>query len=269
MEQQLLDRLHQMRLPLDSTAVHDSINRLAEPASTWIDVFSDGAWSHASVALCCLSLDLALPLSWAMASVITLLLALYCYISYRHRKSIWASIKAMTSIEDTFFIFENLSSEFKHFLSSSRLALCLVLSTIVTLLMSELTWPIGQLIVTGLVTAAIYLSIALQNLLRFAIAHFDRQSERILFLGKITLFDLATLSVVFCPAAFVVCSLADGWVWLFVLLGLLVGVHWVRLFIYFKLTGFSILQWFLYLCTLEVLPFTIIIGIGKSIGTMY
>ncbi|MEG0163327.1 MAG: DUF4271 domain-containing protein, partial [Mucinivorans sp.] len=119
-----------------------------------------------------------------------------------------------------------------------------------------------------LTVVSFYLSIAIQDSLRLLVSRFDSSPDRILVLRKVTIFDLSIVSLVFCPLALVITTIGLSDLWLWVSLAFLIITHWVRLFLYFKFTGFSILQWFLYLCTLEVLPFTIIIGVVGHIKNL-
>ncbi|MEG2647309.1 MAG: DUF4271 domain-containing protein [Mucinivorans sp.] len=271
MEQQLLDRVHQMYLPLDTTISIDSLTTLQKPAAHWTEIFSSSGVRVPVSSLDTLPVGESLTtdsLTWATASIITCLIALYCYTIYRHNKSIVATMKAMFSLEDTFFIFENLASEFKHFLSISRLVFAVTIAVSLVVGWFDRITEIDQLWLFGAIVVSFYLSIAIQDSLRLLVSRFDSSPDRILVLRKVTIFDLSIVSLVFCPLALVITTIGLSDLWLWVSLAFLIITHWVRLFLYFKFTGFSILQWFLYLCTLEVLPFTIIIGVVGHIKNL-
>lgn len=267
MDPNIIDQIREARFPLDTTIRGDSVlHTLQHRAGSYQEIFSQGSEYMATQGVA--QIDSAPHISWSIALALTVLLCLYCWMIYRYRKPIVACLKALFSLEDAFFIFENTPTEFKHFLSTSRSLLLFSVSIVTVGSSMDSQGGFGQLAMIAAVMAYLYVSILLQNLLRTVVSRFDSAAERIGILRSLTLLDLSTMSVVFAPLALLSVSVGGMWVVVWSVLVVLVLVHWLRLFFYFKLTGFSILQWILYLCTLEVLPFTILLNVIGHIESL-
>lgn len=273
MDETLLERIGRSDFPLDTTIRADSLTLIDHRAVDCDKLFS--ASSRLVTQSPTAEVEQSLhAISWGLAVCLVILLMLYCYVIYRYRKPIGASIKAIFSLEDTFFIFENLSLEFKRFLYTAQLMVLLSLAVVVAGVLSgsisigATSAGEGDLAVVGAILVYLYVSTLIQNAMRYVVSRFDSLSERLTMLRSLTLFDTAVISIAFTPLALIIAAVAQYWVVVWVVLGLLLVMHWIRLFIYFKFTGFSILQWFLYLCTLEVLPFTLLLSVASHYGSL-
>lgn len=278
MDQALLDQLHAARFPLPMADSVDSLSgdfyRLAPGGEFFFSEQAqrEGGSSVPPVAQRWLDHSIGAD-DWGVSLLTLGILLLYCWLAYRYRKAIATSLKAALSLEDTFMVFDHMPHEFSRFLSLSRL---LVLSSVALLLCLVPVWspsaPVagGQVLVWwGGVLLYLYGSLGIQRVMLWLVACFDAVPDRLLMLGKLNQLDWAMVAVFFPLVVVLVLGLTDLWLVALGLFGLAVGVHWVRLFIYFKWAGFSIVQWFLYLCTLEVLPFTLLWGVGRGLGVFY
>lgn len=273
MDETLLERIGLGAFPLDTTIRADSLTLIDHRAVDCDKLFS--ASSRLVTQSPTAEVEQSLhAISWGLAACLVVVLMLYCYVIHRYRKPIGASLKAIFSLEDTFFIFENLSLEFKRFLYTAQLMVLLSLAVVVAGVLSgsisigATSAGVGDLSVVGAILVYLYVSTLIQNALRHIVSRFDSLSERLTMLRSLTLFDTAVISIVFTPIALIIAAVAQYWVVVWVVFGLLLAMHWIRLFIYFKFTGFSILQWFLYLCTLEVLPFTLLLSVASHYGSL-
>lgn len=84
------------------------------------------------------------------------------------------------------------------------------------------------------------------------------------FYGEIRVYNrllFAMMALIYIPVLLVVMF---GGIWffsLFILLGVLFLFYVERVYKYFRYRGFARLQWFLYLCTVEILPLSVMAGI--------
>ena len=268
MDQALLDQLHAARFPLayapDSTA-----EAFYRPLPSSEPLFSSssspvgGPWAEPTHPI---EAD-----RWGVSLVALGLVVFYCWILYRYRKAVSTSLKAVLSLEDTFLVFDHLPHEFRRFLSFSRLSLASAVALSVVLV--PLSWvPVdgGQVLLAwGAVLLYVYASVGLQRAMLWVVSRFDAAPDRLWVLSRMGRLDWAVAAVFFPPLVVVLLGFGDWWVVWAVVLAAALALHWIRLFAYFKWTGFSILQWFLYLCTLEVLPFTLLWGVGRTVGSFY
>lgn len=277
MDQALLDQLHAARFPLATVCPADSTTgafyTLAADDSLF---FVQGSYAGTVVER---GLQLRFadrPIGaarWGESLVALGLLLFYCWLIYRFRKAVVTSFKASLSLEDTFVLFDHIPLEFHRFLSLSRL-LALSSGALFVLLypgfgVLGLVDGGGAVWWWGGVVCALYGSLGVQRLLLWLVSRFDAVPDRLLVLGNLNRLDWAVVSLFFPLAVVLVFGFGGLWPVAAGLFGLAVVVHWIRLFLYFKWAGFSILQWFLYLCTLEVLPFTLLWGLAQRIGVSY
>lgn len=253
----------------DTTRLKDSVNLLPHRADRWSDIFSSqGALVDTSKAITTYPLH-----DWVLPTASVIILAIYCWLIYRYAKPIKISLKAFISIEYTFFIFENLTKELKRFFNYAMLTMVISIALLITVATNELGSVKDTTHTLLLFTALgvyIYISFVLQYVLRWLVSLFDSSPERMTMIHSLTRLNLSTIAIVFCPVMIVLCNI-DHSTSIIMALGcfaIAIITHWIRLFKYFKLTGFSILQWFLYLCTLEAVPYTVIYGIIQHIGVL-
>lgn len=208
------------------------------------------------------ALEFMPAMSWGVAVWIVVTLALYCWVVYRYSKQIRASVKALFSFEDTFFIFENLTLDFKHFFRYSRYLILLSISLVAVMTISEsLTEGVMDMIIVIGGILYLFISLFIQKISVGLVSLFSSTPGALRSTLTLSTFNWSVISILFCPISIVMISIPGLWPLAWYLLAATAFAHSIRLFIYFKLTGFSILQWFLYLCTLEAVPFTIIGGI--------
>lgn len=192
---------------------------------------------------------------WQGSTAIIILLALYCYILFRHRIEIRVSLKAAFSLEDTLFVFENLTLEFSRFLRLGRLLLVISIALMLCSLGDRLT-----LVVLAATAFAVWLVISISSLFRSVVSHFDYQIDRWVSIGSVTRLNLSIIALVFCPVVLLVITFKSYTLVSLAVLIVLWIYHWCRLFRFFTLAGFSNLQWFLYLCAVEIIPFSLIVS---------
>lgn len=213
--------------------------------------------------------DFMPTLSWGVATCIILTISLYCWITYRYNKQIKTSLRALFSFEDTFFIFENLTLDFKHFFRYSRCLMLLCISLIAAMtLYDSSTGGIWDIALISVAILYLVLSIFIQRLAVGFVARFSSSPAALRSTIALSTFNWSVISILFCPLTIALLAIPGLWIVAWYLLAVMAIAHSIRLFIYFKLTGFSTLQWFLYLCTLEALPFTIMGGIISRLNIL-
>lgn len=197
-------------------------------------------------------------IGWQGSTVIIILLALYCYMLFRHHREIRVSLKAAFSLDDTLFVFENLTLEFSRFLRLVRLLLVMSVAVMLCSLGNQLT-----LVAFAISAFVVWLVVNLSSLFRGIVSRFDYQIDRWVSIGSVTRLNLSIIALIFCPV--VVLVMIFG-IYAVVSLSALIVLwiyHWGRLFRFFTLSGFSNVQWFLYLCAVEIIPFSLIVGIAR------
>lgn len=203
-------------------------------------------------------------IEWQGAIIIVSLLSLYCYVLFRYRVEIRASLKAAFSLEDTLFIFENLTLDFARFLRFAQLIVVCSLAVMISAFIDR--WQ--QLWVVGALIASIWFILQLSSAGSYIVSKFDYNNERWQSIRSITKLNDAIISIAICPVVLILGTTQYLWVAI-AAFAALVLYHFFRLLKYFKLSGFSTLQWILYLCAVETIPFTLLWGATRWVNFLH
>lgn len=204
-------------------------------------------------------------IAWPFALYMLLTLLFYFLAIYRYRSSIGIVLKSALSMSKTIDTMETQSNDMVGFLVLGRLMTTLSLGAIITdiacrggAVAIEDTYIVMGLALAILIAVLIYRSVFIG-----AIALMDEDKDKdtykkLRFINKIS----TTVTAVIITPVVMIAGLG-GYPLMSVLipLGLLFLYHIGRIFKYFIINGFSILQWFLYLCTVEILPVSFIIAL--------
>lgn len=196
--------------------------------------------------------------------VIITILALYCYILFRYRNEIRVSFKAALSLEDTLFIFENLTLDFDRFLRFSVVLIYMCIAVLVCRFVDA--WQ--QLWLWAAVVAGLFVSGFLSVALRKISSKFDTQIGHWVDISSISRLNCAISAIVLTPSVLLLVPTNSYAFLAGVVCAILALYHWLSLLKYFRVAGFSILQWILYLCAVEALPFGLLAGGAKLFGLL-
>lgn len=199
---------------------------------------------------------------WHVATLVVVVMCIYCYVLFRFIRPIRLIFKNSFSIGSTLAIIENPSRDFNKFLSISRFMALFALSIpVMTAVMNNANLPSKFKIVIFL--SAIIL-LALLNLFRTIIrksaGKLTQTPQFFEYISIIESFNIALISVIITPLAVTL----PFWEPIFkVTIYTLVGAylyHLIRLYAFIRGKKFSFMQWFLYLCGVELAPLCVIVA---------
>ena len=209
------------------------------------------------------------PVPWQYVLFLLVLLFLYFIIVYRYRTSIGILFKSAFSISKTIDAYQTRSNDMVAFLRYVTALLMMALAAVLTGIGGQgPLFPIAQTYYILGGSLVLLAAVAIYRVFLIGAIQLmgsEREIYRGLrFLGRISV-SISTLVMV--PVV-VVAGLGDMPLTLTLIpSGILLLYHFGRLLRYFMLSGFSIFQWFLYLCTVEILPLSFIVAlIARSKG---
>lgn len=207
--------------------------------------------------------------SWQMASAILIAICLFSFVLHRYSHQLRLMFKNLGSVTATFNMLENPSRDFAHFINLSRLLLLLSLSISATSLLS-VYYPTIELVYYIAITVSVlilFLASWMQNLLNRVCGVMSDQKIIFAQVRKLGNFDAALFTFIYTPLAMITTMSNAMSVWMVVLIAIFAIYHVIRVFTYLKYEKFSFLQWFLYLCGVEILPITIFIGLAVRLAS--
>lgn len=199
---------------------------------------------------------------WQTSVVIVVVLCFYCFMLYRFRRDILSGLKNMTYTEDTLTLMEEQGADFNRFLWCGTLLAVLSGSA---LAMNWMEWQLpgvqnyilfgASLLGFGGILVYRWLALRLMQWMTE-----DRGIyHQIRFINRM---DFAFLALFYTPFAIIIGMSGRFFEAGLILLGILLLSHFLALYKYFRLRGFSGMQYFLYLCTIEILPVSFLIALA-------
>ncbi len=200
--------------------------------------------------------------SWEFGLFSLLALVVYCLVLSRYRDTIEALFRSSLRINDTLTLYSSQYVEFRNFIKIGVMLwysiLSIALATLIYRYMSEdlhiyniILYCSSFLLISSLWTMA----------LRKGLSYFDYNIIRWVSINKISLFNKSLSAIIFTPI-FIIFSLTEQThTFILYAIVLLTIYHFLRIIIYFKFSGFSFLQSFLYICSVEMLPFALAWGV--------
>ncbi len=197
------------------------------------------------------------------------LICFYCFLLYRFRREILSCLRNLGHTQDTFLLLDNQGVGFAQFLRSGTLLAVLSCSAILMTWLERLTagaMPapigvqnyylfIGAAVALGLVM--LYRWVALRVMCWFTDVKGIFREVR--FLDGV---HLALIALFYAPVAIIIGLSGRFFLVGVVLLGIWGLFHVAALYNYFRLRDFSRMQYFLYLCTVEILPISFLIALA-------
>lgn len=199
---------------------------------------------------------------WHVATLVVVVMCIYCYVLFRFIRPIRLIFKNSFAIGSTLAIIENPSRDFNKFLSISRFMALFALSiTVMTAVMKNVKLTPEYNIVVFLVAVVLLALINLiRGIIRQSAGKITQTSQFFEYIGAIESFNIALISVIITPLAIAL----PFWEPIFkVTVYTLSGTylyHIIRLYAFIKGKKFSFMQWFLYLCGVELAPLCVIVA---------
>lgn len=206
------------------------------------------------------------PEPWQTSAVMVVLICFYSYILYRFRRDMMSCLKNIGRIGDMLTLMESQGADFVYFLRSG-VTLAILSGASLVMAWLEIRVPQVESYYLFFGAAAAFLCVALYRRAAFAVMRGlsdDKEVFReITFINRI---DITFIAIFYVPLAVVIGVSGRLFELGMIVLAGLVVYHFISLYKYFRMRSFSKLQWFLYLCTVEILPvsFVIALAIRKS-----
>lgn len=213
--------------------------------------------------------------SYTYEALVITLFMLACYLLYRYRSSVGVLFKMQTHRVPLEKVYEEQTLFFKNFLRISLMMMALLAVGIVVRLgdfwQLGNSWPGWSRLETNWIVpgvlgacAGVMLYRYLANLLIGWVTQNRQFFDRYRFMNRV----FSALSGVLLTPLFLLCALYDGpgtsWmIYLMIgMLALLVGGYLESSYRFFVSRNVSILQWILYLCTVEIFPLSLLLFAG-------
>lgn len=202
------------------------------------------------------------PEPWQTSVVMVVLICFYCYILYRFRRDLMSCLKNIGRLEDTLTLMEGQGADFVYFLRSG-MALAVLGGASLVMAWLEIQLPDirSYYLFAGAVVA--FLGIILYRKIAFGVMRWltDQKGifDELTFINRI---DVAFIAVFYVPLAVIIGVSGRLFELGMVVLGGFIVYHFIALYKYFTMRSFSKLQWFLYLCAVEILPVSFIIALA-------
>lgn len=208
--------------------------------------------------------------NWQIASLVVLMLCFYCYVIFRFSRPIRMIFKNALSIDATVAMLDNPSRDFNKFMPIAKSLLLFILSIIVLVAVKQnQTLPPGLSIVLILAIVIVVSIISMLRVLFRKIAGQITDTEK--FFYSISLIEACSISLIativtplaitlpFFPPIFDIAIYTLVIIYLYYLL---------RLYLTIRGKKFSFMQWFLYLCGVEIAPIAIVVATIVLINTI-
>lgn len=214
---------------------------------------------------------------WQTTVTMVVLICFYCHLLYRFRREILSCLRNLGHTQDTFLLLDGQGVGFAQFLRSGALLAVLSCAALVMTWLERLTdaaaveVPI-QAEPAGVPVKNFYLFLAALGALGLVVLYrwlalrvmcWFTQTQGIFrevrFLEGV---HLSLIALFYAPVAIII-GLSER----FFMVGVVLLVGWgifhvVTLYNYFRLRDFSGVQYFLYLCTIEILPISFLIALA-------
>lgn len=202
------------------------------------------------------------PEPWQTSAVMVVLICFYCYILYRFRRDMMSCLKNIGNTEDTLTLMEGQGADFVYFLRTG-MALAILGGASLVMAWLEIQLPRVESYYLFFGAVAAFLCVVVYRRVAFAVMQWltdDKEAFRqITFINRV---DIAFIAVFYTPLAVIIGVSGRLFELGMVVLAGLVAYHFISLYKYFRIRSFSKLQWFLYLCTVEILPVSFIIALA-------
>jgi len=231
-------------------------------ASSPAEVFGDGSTVNPILAQSSEIPTVAhYEVSWQFGIYLLLALFLYFVVIYRYRSSIGIVFKSAFSMKKTTNSMEMQSSGMGSFLYYGVLLALLTISAVVTDIALQRAYlaPDQDYLIIGVSLGLLTIIILYRWIIIGTIKVMDNDKGIYKRLRSINRLSMTITAVIVTPPVMIAGLGGYALELALIPLGLLFLYHSVRLFKYFILSGFSILQWFLYLCTVEILPISLVL----------
>lgn len=199
--------------------------------------------------------------SWYISVFIFLVLGYYIFVTYRYRRELDTTIRVSPSIAKTLKEYEQ-RNNVQHQLDFHAFVLLLLSITLTAMefltdLLSE-----SPMVVTGLIMAAAAAIFLFKYFIVGLCQIVSNDRPRFLSLSHLSIHTVTIVALIYTPIAV---AAATNTTQNEAILGILL-LAWIyyiiRLFILFVNNGFGKLQWFLYLCAVEMLPVSFILALA-------
>ncbi len=200
--------------------------------------------------------------SWQYTIIVMCFIVLLLVLFYRYSSSIRLLLSNFISVPATQSMLESATVEFNDFLRYSRLLSFLGLSLVLTGIFYHIVSTAESLFyILMVVSIGVLISFTLSVGVRKFITLFDYSRGRLSAISSVYSLDVLVFSLFFALPIFAFLSVPIAQLALILLLSLFYFLHIVKIFYIFRQQRFSFLQTFLYLCTVEIAPFTLSWGI--------
>ncbi len=199
---------------------------------------------------------------WGSTLMVLILLAIYCGTFYRYSAMVRWSIKSAFSIKDTLMLFESQSLDYLRFLRLTNIVWTVTVSSCLSMLLHPyLPSKLSVFIIFGGVMVIVSLLELWTRVFRLALSKLDYNSLRWSRLEQMVRYHKSLLTMVLgLPIVFLSLLPHTREIVLYTILICCI-YYIIRFFLYFKLSGFSFLQSFFYLCIVEVAPILVVVSI--------
>ncbi len=213
------------------------------------------------------STDRPIESSTQVASIVLIIICFYSFLIYRFIHPIRLILKNIFSVQGTLNYIETPSQDFVKFLSYGQqlfqVAIALTTTTILSVKVEGLQTM--EFAIFGITWLALLMTSILQAMFNNWCGRVSTNTELFSDLQQLRKFNIAAFTLVYAPVAILATFSYTMTIAALSTIGLLTIWHILRVLIYLKYKKISFLQWFLYLCTTELLPYTVMAALLSSL----